>query len=104
MIDQLKQSYRELKASPPGKRFQELHRRRARGSEARRPLVLSAATIVLATGVVFLIVPGPGIPLVILGFSLIAQELLPVARALDWLELRLREAFGRKGPARPPAH
>jgi len=43
-----------------------------------------------AAGIVFLVVPGPGIPILAAGLALIAQESAVVARLLDRTEIRLR--------------
>ena len=41
-------------------------------------------------GVFFLAVPGPGIPILLVGLALIAQESSTLARWLDRTEVRLR--------------
>ena len=46
---------------------------------------------VLALGSLFTApLPGPGFATVFLGLAILAGELLPAARFLDWAELRLR--------------
>ena len=46
---------------------------------------------VLAVGSLFLApLPGPGFATVFLGLAILAGELRPVARFLDWAEVRLR--------------
>jgi Putative transmembrane protein (PGPGW) len=95
MIGELKQHYEELKAGPPGKRFQELHRRRAARGKRRKSLVIAAAIALIAIGIAMLVLPGPGLIFLVGGVGLIAQELLVVARALDALELQLRSWLGQ---------
>ena len=47
---------------------------------------------VLAVGSLFLApLPGPGFATVFLGLAILAGELQPVARFLDWAEVRLRK-------------
>ena len=46
--------------------------------------------MLVIVGIAFLVLPGPGIPPLILGAALIAGESLTVARGLDAVELRLR--------------
>jgi uncharacterized protein (TIGR02611 family) len=47
---------------------------------------------VLAVGSLFLApLPGPGFATVFLGLAILAGELLPAARFLDWAEVRLRK-------------
>lgn len=62
--------------------------------------------LLIAVGLFFLFIPGPGLLILLLGASLIAQESLLVARALDWTEIRLRKlliwslrAWRRSSPA-----
>jgi uncharacterized protein (TIGR02611 family) len=93
VIESLKESWEEFRESNPGRRFQDrYHRRRQneRGHILKRILlvILGAA---LALGSLFLApLPGPGFATVFLGLAILAGELLPAARFLDWAELRLR--------------
>jgi hypothetical protein len=100
MIQDLRRHYEELKAGPPGKRFQELHRRRATRGKSRKPILIAAAIALIAIGIALLVLPGPGLIFLVGGIGLIAQELLVVARALDALELRLRSWFGQAKASR----
>ena len=92
----LKREYRKLKASPPGRRFQELHRRRVEKRKSRQPWLAIAGLPVLLFGIFLLFVPGPGVIFVVVGLALFAQESPFVARALDAAELRLLCWFYRK--------
>jgi uncharacterized protein (TIGR02611 family) len=77
MIEKAKEHWREFSESNPGQRFQE-----------RYLIVLGA---VIALGSLFLApLPGPGFATVFLGLAILAGELLPAARFLDWAEARLR--------------
>jgi hypothetical protein len=59
-------------------------------------LAVVAGGLLVVAGAVAGLVPGPGgIVLGALGLGLIASEVGPAARALDWSELRLR-SIGRK--------
>ena len=50
---------------------------------------------VLAVGSLFLApLPGPGFATVFLGLAILAGEVLPAARFLDWAEVRLRRFAG----------
>ena len=89
----LRDGLQELRDGEPGKRFQERYReRQARGKSGlvRRWLFLGGGTVVLLAGLFFLPAPGPGFLILFLGGGLIAQESLIAARALDWIEIRLR--------------
>ena len=94
---QLRSDWRALKAARPGHRFQERYERRR--EEPRKPgqraMIIGAGVLLVAVAIVFLITPGPGIPLLIVGAGLLARESLLMARFLDWSELRLRKMFTR---------
>jgi hypothetical protein len=91
MLRYIKRQVRQLKASPPGRRFQELHRRRQNAGKFRTLLPIAAALAFIVVGVVLLFIPGPGTAVLVLGLALISQEFLSVAHALDRLELRVRK-------------
>ena len=90
MLDELKKNYREWKASPPGKRFQELHQRRAERGSGSKAMRIATGVVLVVTGLLLLALPGPGIPFLVVGFALFAQEFAFVARGLDRLELWFR--------------
>jgi uncharacterized protein (TIGR02611 family) len=94
MIGRLKQHWREFSESKPGHRFQERYRRRqqaGRGHILKRVFLIVLGTV-LALGSLFLApLPGPGFATVFLGLAILAGELLPAARFLDWAEVRLRK-------------
>ncbi len=93
VIESLKESWEEFRESIPGRRFQDrYHRRRQneRGHILKRILLVILGTV-LALGSLFLApLPGPGFASVFLGLAILAGELLPAARFLDWAEVRLR--------------
>ena len=94
MIGRLKQHWREFSESKPGHRFQERYRRRqqaGRGHILKRVFLIVFGAV-LALGSLFLApLPGPGFVTVFLGLAILAGELLPAARFLDWAEVRLRK-------------
>ena len=62
---------------------------------ARRWLTLGAGFGLLAVGGTLLVLPGPGIPLVLGGLALLGRE-LPWARRLSaWLRAKVREKLER---------
>lgn len=87
----------EITQSLPGRRFQDrYHRMRAQKGRAWKRCALFIAGILLAAlGVFFLVVPGPGIPILVVGLALIAQESVTLARLLDRAELKLRRLWKR---------
>ncbi len=94
-LDLLRKRYREFAAGQPGKRFKELHERRARRGNSRKPLVIAMAVVVIVIGIVLLVLPGPGIPFLVVGMALAGQEVFFVARALDQGELLIRKVLQR---------
>lgn len=94
MTGKLKRRWRELKAGEPGRRFQDEYRRRhERGAHrGRRIALLGAGAALILAGLFFLPAPGPGTVILVLGAGLMAEESRAAARALDWVELRVRGA------------
>ena len=98
MLQRLKQAWREFKRSPPGRRFQELYRRRqqSRRGGAKRALFIGGGLLTVATGVASFPVPGvPSELIIIAGLAIFAQGSMSAARLLDWVELRLRGPYLR---------
>jgi uncharacterized protein (TIGR02611 family) len=87
--------WRELCEAPAGERFQRLHwrRRAARKSIAIRLVYLISGFVIMIIGLIMMPAPGPGTIVFFAGGALAAQESLWVARAMDWLEIRLRKAI-----------
>jgi hypothetical protein len=84
--------------SPPGRRFEEHYwrKRHAQRAGAKRVAWIAAGVLLLVLGLVFSVLPGPGFLFLLAGLALIAQESLPVARALDRLELAVRRLLRRR--------
>jgi hypothetical protein len=94
MVKRLKAQWKALEASRPGRRFQdryERHRRSRSGAKIVWRIVRFAlAVAVVALGAVFMFIPGPAILFYFIAGALLATDSLPVAKVLDWLEVRLR--------------
>lgn len=101
MFKHLREVWTEFKSSQPGRRFQEVRKRRDEigntrgGTGLRRVLWIGAGLLLMAVGVVFLAIPGPGTVVLFVGVALVARESLWVARGLDRVELALRPSFLR---------
>lgn len=94
MIEWLKQHWREFSNSKPGQRFQERYRRRRRAGRRhilKRAFLILLGTVLALGSLVLAPLPGPGFATVFLGLAILAGELLPAARFLDWAEVRLRK-------------
>jgi hypothetical protein len=93
--DHLRAHWRNLRQGRPGRRFQERYER-ARQEENRRGALKRLGLILLALlcfaiGVVLAVMPGPAIVFFFLSGGLLATESRVVARAMDALEVRLRQ-------------
>ena len=98
LMERLRRSWRELKNSKPGRRFQDRYERRQRASGGGWTLGTIANVVlglVVAAGGLFLIpAPGPGWLITFVGLGLLGSEFAPIARTLDWAEVKGR-AIGR---------
>lgn len=92
MLKRLKSYWSELKRGRPGSRFLDQHdrNRREQQNPVWRVLRVVAGVVLIPVGVFFLAVPGPGLPIILLGAVLVAREFRFAARLLDATELRLR--------------
>lgn len=95
MFDRFKSQWTALKRSKPGHRFQDRYERNKRSKNAPKAIwrivrVIAAAGLV-ALGVVFMFIPGPAIVFFALAGALLSTDSLPVAKALDWCEVRGRK-------------
>jgi uncharacterized protein (TIGR02611 family) len=92
MFGALRQNWRDLLAGRPGKRFQERYQRRTekRGGALRKGFLLTGGILVIAAGVILLPAPGPGLLVIAVGASMVAEESLTAARILDLAEVRVR--------------
>jgi hypothetical protein len=99
MLEALKRNWQQFKRSRPGRRFQDHYRRKNGeriGALWRCALLVSGAALCLV-GLFFMAVPGPGIPILVLGAALIAQQSAGTARLLDRAELSLRRLVRSRG-------
>ncbi len=92
MIGRMKTSWQRFKVGKPGHRFQDrYHYRQEQQAHLTKRVLLIFLGAVLALGSLFLApLPGPGLATVILGLAILAGEVLPAARMLDWAEVSLR--------------
>jgi hypothetical protein len=93
MLDTLKQRWRRFAAVPPGQRFQAHFQRRqqTRPRELHRKiLAIGGGVLVMGAGLFFLLAPGPGVLIFLIGALLVAEESLTIARLMDGADLRLQ--------------
>ncbi len=95
MIERMKESWRRFKASKPGYRFQDRYRRHQESEHGwldPRKFLYVVGGLVIALGSLLLgALPGPGTLTFFLGLGMIAGEFRPVARLLNWAEMRVRK-------------
>jgi uncharacterized protein (TIGR02611 family) len=94
MIEQLQQHWREFKESKPGERFKDRYHRRRQDKQGHivwRIFLITVGAVIALGSLVLAPLPGPGWATVFIGLMILAGELLPAARFLDWLEVRLRK-------------
>jgi hypothetical protein len=95
MAGRLKQQWRKFRNGRPGRRFQARYeqnkKRRSSQSWFVRLLKPMSGIILIAGGLVLCFIPGPGVPFIVIGAGLLADEARPIARAMDRLEIRARE-------------
>lgn len=94
MFEQLQEHWREFKESKPGQRFKDRYRRRRQHEQGHilwRIFLITLGAIIALGSLVLAPLPGPGWGTVFVGLMILAGELLPAARFLDWLEVWLRK-------------
>ena len=95
MLKKLKKHWRELRKGRPGRRFQERYQRNQQArkdkTSPKRFVAPAVGIVLLVAGVVFCVIPGPGVPLIIVGASLLADRSIVLAKTMDWLEVRVRK-------------
>ena len=92
----MKQHWQEFKASKPGQRFKDRYRRRRQDEQGHviwRIFLIALGAVIAVGSFVLAPLPGPGWATVFVGLMILAGELLPAARFLDWLEVRLRKLW-----------
>jgi hypothetical protein len=95
MLDHLKEDWRHLKHGEPGQRFKDRYYLSQRRNRSRitfwRVFNIGAGSGIALGGLLMVIAPGPGWLAIFLGLGMLSGELLPVARILDRIEVRLRK-------------
>jgi len=94
VLEQFKENWNELKDAEPGHRFRERYERRQRESQGKfnvgKFVNIIIGILITVVGIILIPAPGPGSLSIIFGLGFIASEFEPIARGLDWLEMRVR--------------
>jgi uncharacterized protein (TIGR02611 family) len=93
MFEQLQEHWQEFRESKPGQRFKDRYRRRRQHKQGLlwRIFLITLGAVIALGSLVLAPLPGPGWVTVFIGLMILAGELLPAARFLDWLEVWLRK-------------
>jgi hypothetical protein len=98
MATALSKHWHALSAGTPGRRFRDRYYRAKRAKKTHllgRVLRWIAAAGVLVIAITLTVIPGPAIPFYFLAGALVAADWLWMAKALDWIELKLRALWER---------
>jgi hypothetical protein len=93
MIGRAKRSWRHFTSSKPGDRFQVRYYYRKQSGPGRfsRIFNIVVGSVLVIVSAFFGWAPGPGTVTFVIGLAMLGGEFLPVARFLDWAEVRLRK-------------
>ncbi len=111
MIQSLKKQWHLFLRSPPGQRFQDVHKRRkakqGASSTGRKHGIIIVGIVISMLGVVALPLPGPGTIVLAGGLMILAAESMIIARVLDradkvraGLMSKMRRACKKMGTAK----
>jgi hypothetical protein len=91
MFKEIKQHWTQFRKYPQGERFERYYgsRHNVKRGFLKKILLIAAGILIMAAGVIFLAIPGPGLLVMLLGAVLIARESLFVSRLFDRLEPHL---------------
>jgi hypothetical protein len=99
VVEKARARWRKFKALPVGKRFQKLHEQQKGAPAWVKPVLIAAAVLSLAAGIVLLFIPGPAFIFLGLAGALLAVCSARVARVLDRAEVGVRNLCTRHSPA-----
>jgi Putative transmembrane protein (PGPGW) len=96
MLTGLRQRIRSFLAPPRGTRFRRWHRSRRQQPHRLRSIAgIVGGLILIPLGVAMLVLPGPGLLVLLFAAALIAGESLVVARLLDRADFRASARYAR---------
>lgn len=98
MFKRWRRDWQLFRADPAGQRFElrhARHRDRHRGMW-HRTFVLTLGVGAMLLGTAMLVLPGPGLLVIVLGAFLVGEESLAASRLLDRCDLWFSRRFGRR--------
>jgi len=90
MPQSLQAEWHRFRADSPGERFYNHYERARKASRIKRLVQLIAGVFLIGAGIVLCFIPGPGLPVMVLGLALLSSQSRAVARMLDRLEPPVR--------------
>lgn len=94
-VAEMKEEWHLFKEDEPGQRFSNHRERMNKRSKALNVAGLVLGIALLAAGVVFCFLPGPGTVLIVFGLALVGARWARMARLMDRTEPKLRHFFHR---------
>lgn len=90
----IRSALNKLRAERPGRRFRSARREAEsrKGGKMVRPMLLLLGVVLVAAGIFFMAVPGPGLPVLLAGLALISLASRRTARLLDRAEVLILQA------------
>jgi hypothetical protein len=101
MFEGWRGQWRQFRADLPGQRFMLRHARHRdrHRSPWHRASVMTLGVAAMLVGTAMLVLPGPGLLVILLGAFLVGEESLVASRLLDRIDLWCSRRLGRRGEA-----
>jgi putative transmembrane protein PGPGW len=101
MFESLRSHWRLFRADPPGQRFVLRHARHRHRNRTRwhRASVMTLGVVAMLVGTAMLVLPGPGLLVILLGAFLVGEESLVASRLLDRIDLWFNRHLVRRREA-----
>jgi hypothetical protein len=96
VLADMKQEWKLFKHDEPGHRFTHHRERMQHRSKVINAIGLMLGIALVAGGVLFCFLPGPGSVLIVFGFALVSARWARMARLMDRTEPKLRHFFHRQ--------
>jgi len=97
MTESLRDQWQRFAALPSGQRFKQRYRKQREkpAGMLRKVVIIAVGLALVVIGLAMLVLPGPGLLVIIMGAALIAEESLVAARALDRIDLWISRRIAR---------
>lgn len=101
MFESMREQWRLFRADPPGRRFVLRHARHRKLQRKRwhSAFMMSLGVVAMLLGTAMLVLPGPGLLVILLGAFLVGEESLVASRVLDRVDLWCSRRLERRRQA-----